>query len=630
MAKRIIAALLATIMIFSCLTGCRTETTDSSVPGSDGTSSSESATETTQGDVKTPKWPAGTSAEDICAQLTLEQKASQMVLGAYYKVKNSEMEENCWGALLSTTQMWPGDDVDTWIKRIRKYQQNALNSEAGVPYIYGQDTVHGVYSVAGGIVYPHNINIGAANNAELTYEYGKLAASDMKHVGTIWTYSPCVALAQDPRWGRTYESLSSNLDRLTPLALQFTKGMLDEGVIVCAKHFLGDGNTLYGTGESSNGTARLIDRGNAVMTDAQIAEQMELYHKLIEAGAQTIMITHSALNGVKMHENGEYIMKLKNDYNFKGFIVSDWDSIHNCSGDTLYDNVVLAINAGIDMLMEEKDYEDCRDYIVEAVGKGDISEERVNDAVTRIIRVKIEAGIFEDPFLENTNPSYDWASDHGKEVARQLAAESLVPIKAGKNLTIPKGARVFVTGPASIDTGALCGGWTINWNGSSDTENGNTWLPYAKTIVDALKDIAGECGFEIETDPDEIDTCDMVLLCLGENSYAEWNGDTPDLSITGSCALSGNEEAIKFAADSGLPTTTLIIAGRNVIINEYVDQWDSVIMCYLPGSEGGKAIADVVSGKVPFKGTLPMPYYSSVEQIGTGECWLDVGYSAVN
>ena len=154
-------------------------------------------------------------------------------------------------------------------------------------------------------------------------------------------------------------------------------------------------------------------------------------------------------------------------------------------------------------------------------------------------------------------------------------------------------------------------------------------MPPWDSSVEALKEAGEKNGFEIVTDKSQIDTCDMVLLCIGETPYAEWYGDTKDLSVTGTLGLPGNAAAIKTAEDSGLPTVTLIVAGRNVIISDYIDRWDSCIMLYLPGTEGGNAVADVLTKKVPMTGTLPMPYYSSVSQIGTGKCWKDVGWSAL-
>ena len=342
------------------------------------------------------------------------------------------------------------------------------------------------------------------------------------------------------------------------------------------------------------------------------------------------MISHSALNGTKMHEYGEYIMKIKDEMGFEGFILSDWDSIENCSGATLKDNVILSVNSGIDMLMEADHFEECRKYIVEAVNEGSISQERVDDAVTRIIRVKMNAGLFEDPYLNNTNPSYEWNCEESIENARILAEESLVPIKDGGNLTIKEGSKVFVAGPAASDMGAMLGGWTYVWLGISDADYGKKVFPDSPTILEALQEAAKDGNFTIVTDKAEISSCDMVLLCLGEMPYAEWYGDTDDLSITGNLGLDGNKEAIELAKESGLPTTTLLICGRNVIIEDYIDDWDSVLMCYLPGSEGGNAICNALTGKCEYKGHLPMPYYKSESDIANGNIWLSVGFSATD
>jgi len=628
--KKILSTVLILAMAAALLPGCSgsgyepTDTTEDSNLTMPETSAATEPVETE------PRWTGNETAEEVLASLSLEQKASQMVQGQLRSLSVNAMEADCYASLFSTQDEHPAVAADNWMNRVRNYQMAALASDAGIPFVYGQDSVHGVNTAGNAILYPHNINIGAANDPELTYEYGRLVGSDMKRTGMIWNFGPVVTDSQDPRWGRTYESISSDIERLAPLAEAYIRGQLDEGVISCPKHFFAEGSVVFGTGEVSDGTSRLIDRGDSQITDeARINELLGVYRRMIEAGAQTIMISHASLNGVKMHENGQYIMMLKDEFGFEGFIVSDYNSLHNCSGDSLYENVCLAINAGIDMLMEPDDFEECRDIIVQAVGNGDISQERVDDAVLRILRVKINAGLFEDPMLENTNPSYDWNSEHGREVARTLACESFVPLKIGSNMTIPSGSRVFVCGPAADDTGVLCGGWTITWTGFSDSEEGMEWVSNASTILDSLQEVAGEKGFTVVTDPDEISTCDMILLCLGEIPYAEWTGDTEDLSITGELAQSGNASAIEFARNAGIPTTTLLVCGRNVIVSNYIDGWDSVIMCYLPGTEGGHAIADVLTGEAECGGTLPMPYYLSVDQIGTGECWHDVGWSAV-
>ena len=619
--RKIIALLLTASLV---LTSCSPSTPDLS---SEQTVVSEPGTEGEAEAAGIERYE-GMTPEEIVATLTLEQKAAQMVQGANYNIVYDDLKECDYGSVLGKFEELPNPTDEEWYDITCQYQSAALSSEAAIPYIFGQDSVHGVNFAYGNVIFPHNINMGAANDPELMKEYGALVGSDLIHTGMLLNFSPCVDAAQDPRWGRTYECYSNDNERIKELSVAYAEGLMSEGIVVCAKHFFGGGYTKYGTGEFSDSTIRIIDRGDAEMTQEEIDAQLSVYEALINSGVQSIMISHSSLWGTKMHENAEYIGYLKDDLGFEGFILSDWDSIEKCSGDDLKANVILCINAGIDMLMEADHYEICRGYIIEAVNEGSISEERVDDAVTRIIKVKMEAGLFEDPFIENFEPSYDFGSERSHEVARELAAKSFVPIKAGKHMTIESGMKVYVTGPAATDTGAMCGGWTYFWVGSSDGY-GERVLPNDPSILEALEAAGAEKGFEIITDPDRIGECDMVVLCVGEYPYAEWTGDTEDLSIVGDMALSGNKKAIEEAAASGKPTLTLIVAGRNVIVDDYIDGWDSCIICYLPGSEGGNAVADVLSGDVPLTGTLPMPYYSSINQIGTGECWHELGWSAL-
>ena len=575
---------------------------------------------------------ASMTPEEICQTLTLEQKAAQMMQPTIYNTNPEEMKDTDYGSILSRRDTFPMPSDTEWKSTVTEYQKYALQNEAPIPYIYGNDSLHGVNFASGCVMFPHNINIGAAHDVALTEEYGKLVGSDIVHTGMILNFSPCVATARDPRWGRTYESYSSDAKIVTELSVAYSKGLMSEGVIVCPKHFFGDGLTAVGTGE--NPSQMLLDRGDAQLTEEQIQEQLAIYQALVDEGVQVIMLSHSSLDGTKMHENAKYISILKNDMGFKGIVLSDWDSIMNCSGETYEDNVILGVNAGIDMFMTDTEHEEARRYIIEGVKDGRISEDRINDAVTRIIRVKKEAGLFEDPYLEKLTPSYDYGSARSHEVARQLAAESFVPLKVSDNMYIKPGMKVYVAGPAADDVGALCGGWTNWWQGMSDTEISDIGLPAkhfrseGPSSVEALKAAAAEGGFEIITDPAQIDSCDIVLLCVGEIPYAEWYGDTKEPSLTGAHGITGNAEAITLAKNSGKPTVTLIVAGRNVMISKYIDQWDACIMLYLPGTEGGNAVVDVLTQKVQMTGTLPMPYYSSVDQIGTSECWHDIGWNA--
>lgn len=567
------------------------------------------------------------SVENILNRLTLDQKAAQMVQGAVYNMPDNLMKEKCYGSILSTF----GENFlssSQWKNMILKYQKEAISSEAGVPYIYGNDQVHGLAGCKGAVIFPHNIGIGAANDKELTYQMGLAVADEAKLTGMLWSFSPCLSAAQDPRWGRTYESFSSETGMVAELGASYTRGLIDGGLLPCAKHFFADGNVLYGTGENSEGEKRLIDRGDAKLSDAEIQDLLKVYQAQIDAGVKTIMISHSSVNGIKMHANEKYISILKKDMGFQGFIVSDWNSIHNIPGDNLKDQTITAVNAGIDMLMEDSKFEDCRKYIVEAVNEGKISMDRVNDAVSRILTVKKEMGIIDDPMMEKvTTKESSMGSQKYRDLARTLVEESLVLLKNDNTiLPIKKDAKIYVTGPAANDVGAQCGGWTFTWLGSTDADNhGRKWIPEGKTILDGLNELADEYNLTIITDPAKAADADLTLLCLGEKTYTEWKGDSADINITGSLGLVGNKKAIDQAKSLGKPTVALIVSGRNVIISDYMEQWDGIVMCYLPGSEGD-GIANVLTGKKIFKGTLPMPYYSRVEDIRTDQVQFPVGY----
>ena len=571
------------------------------------------------GDTNRYKTYAKMTPEQITAQMTIEQKAAQMVQPAVYRVTNDDMCANGYGSVLSTAGY---TNAEQWRKIVDGFQQASLESPSGIPFIYGQDDVHGVNYCVNAVYFPHNIGIGAANDEELTYKMGQITADEAKICHMMWNFSPVVAQSADPRWGRTYESYGSDLEMIRRLSTAYTKGLIDKGLVACAKHFFADGNVVYGTGEQG-ATPMLIDRGDAKLTEAEISELLKVYQAQIDAGVQTIMISHSSLNGVKMHENKEYIMKLKNEMGFKGFIVSDWGSVENITGSSYKEKIIKSVNAGIDMLMEAERYEEARRIIIDAVKNKEISEERVNDAVSRIVKVKKDAGLFEDPMLtEMKTDQTETGSLEYRKVAEQLVEKSLVLLKNDKKtLPLKKGAKVYITGPAADDGSVQCGGWTLDWNSATTPE-----IKGVTTIKEAFERYAKDYGIEVITDAKEASKADVVLLCVGEQAYAEWNGDTEDLSLTGKLGLSGNRDAMSEAEQLGKPVVTCIVAGRHVIIDEAdYKKWDSVVMCYLPGSEG-KGISDVLCGCADFSGKLPSPWYGALDQIGTDKCFLKKGY----
>lgn len=562
---------------------------------------------------------AGMTPEEIVAELTLEQKAAQMVQPILYRASVMPMQANCYGSIYGDEG---AQDAASWRKQVDMYQKAAIVSEAGIPYVMAQDDVHGVGYCMNAVYFPQNIGIGAANDEALTYQMGLITADEARQCHMLWNLYPCVAQSNDPRWGRNYECYSSDLDTIVRLGAAYTRGLIDGGVIACAKHYFGDGNVVYGTGEKSD-YDRLIDRGDAALSQEEIDALLKVYQAQIDAGVQTIMVSYSSLNGLKMHENGEYIRKLTEEMGFEGFVVSDSQAIRNTSPETYEEQVVSAVNCGIDMLMEGERYDEAMNIIVDAVNDGRISPERVDEAVTRIIRVKQNAGLFDDPLCENlATVQQQTGSAEYRAVAEALVEKSLVLLK-NENGTLPlqAGTKVYVTGPAADNGQAQCGGWTLGWNGSRSKD-----IFGVTTIKKAFEKYAGDYGIEVITDPEQAGDADVVLLCVGEKAYAEWYGDTEDLALCGMCGLEDNRTAIDAAAALGKPTVTCVVAGRQVILDEEdYERWDSVVMCYLPGSEG-KGIADVLCGCADFTGRLPEPWYGAVEQIGTGKCRFERGY----
>ena len=613
--KKLIALILSLILVLS-LAGCGDESTKQDAASGSAAGADSQAQAGSEGGNRYE----GKTPEEILSGLSLEQKAAQMVQPAIYIMEDPEdqMKKYDYGSILSK---YDSLTAPSWSELVNKLQKAALASDSGVPFVYGQDDVHGVNYCSGSVLFPHNIGMGAAGDEELMTEVGRITADEAKLCHMLWNFAPCVAQSVDPRWGRTYESYGSDLEQIKKLSVAYTKGLIEGGVIACPKHFFGDGNVQYGTGEQSD-TRRLIDRGDATLSDEEIDELLSVYKAQIDAGAQTIMISHSSVNGVKMHENAEYIQKLKNEMGFTGFIVSDWDSIQNLKLNSYEEQVITAINSGIDMLMEVERYEEARTIIVAAATDGRISEDRINDAVLRILRVKKDAGIIDDPLGEKMETKQtETGSAEYREVAEKAVEESLVLLKNDeKVLPLKKDTKVYIMGPAADSARAQCGGWTIDWN-QSPNEN----IDGVTTIRMAFEQVAGDYGVTVTDDPDD---ADVVLLAVGEKAYAEWNGDTQDMDLCGDMALEGNEDAIKEAKKlrkKGKKVVACLIAGRQILINKYEKDWDGVVMCYLPGSEG-KGIVDVLCGDSDFSGKLPSPWYKNLEQLGTDECEWEAGY----
>ncbi len=621
--KKLLSFLLACLLIF-CSTACAIspaaeEITNSTPADTERTELSNASEPYLDSSLGTQERVA-----DLLSKMTLADKAGQMVQGEQYSVTNEDMAGLGLGSVLSGGGSVPDNinTIENWNKVVDSFQDAAISRPLKIPFIYGADAIHGHNTLYNAVIFPQNIGIGAANNAVLTEKMGAFVAEEMKLTNVLWNFAPCVAVVQDPRWGRTYESFSSNPDIVSELASAFLKGQQSGGILATAKHYAADGGTTFGTGEGDY----LIDRGDAQMAEEQLHEvHLAPYKRLVEDGVQCVMASFNSYQGLKMHEH-KYLMTdvLKGEFGFKGFIVTDWEGIKGTSAGSYEAQIAACINAGVDMLMEPYTYREAIDAIIAGVESGAITQERVDDAVSRILTVKFDMGLFEDPYLDKTPIAVDeLGSSEGRALAKQLVEESQVLLKNENNvLPFKQGQKIYVTGPAADNIGVQCGGWTLSWQGIPAAD-----LTPGSTILSGLNACALEYGLEVITDEARAGEADVVLLALGEIPYAEFEGDTEDLSITGKMALVGNADAIAKAKSLGKPTVTLIVAGRNVLIDEYIADWDAVVMSYLPGTEGDGVVSPLV-GAAKFTGKLPMPWYKSVNDIGTAnpDLLFELGY----
>lgn len=564
--------------------------------------------------------------DNLLGQMSLQEKAGQMVQGERSVVTEKEMKKLSLGSVLSGGGSFPGrNELGDWEKMFDTLQKGAWNAKHSIPMLYGVDAVHGLALLKGAVVFPHNIGLGAANDPELMRQMGAAVAEEMKLIKVRWNFGPCVAVSLDPRWGRTYESFSSDPAVVSKLAKAYMLGMQEHGVAATAKHYVGDGATVYGTGELNG----LLDRGDVRVSMEELRSNcLKPYDDLVKAGVKVVMASFSSYQGVKMHENSYLINDiLKEELGFTGFVVSDWEALNALSGNDFESDVALAVNAGVDMLMEPNHYKNAINAIINKVNSGEISEDRINDAVSRILTVKFDLGLFEDPYQEKlSKEETELGNERYRRLAKALVAKSQVLLKNdGELLPLKKGQKIFVTGPASNDMGLQCGGWGLSWQGVMDDNNGK--ITEGSTILEGLIEYGKQYGVEIITKQEEAYLADAVILALGEIPYAEYEGDTEDLSITGSLAHPDNLESIEQVKSLGKPTITLLVTGRNVMISDYMNQWDSIVISYLPGTQGD-GVASVLFGEEPFTGKLPMPYYKSTDDIGSAKSNLlyEVGY----
>lgn len=570
--------------------------------------------------------------ENLLSRMTLEEKVGQMTMVENNSIEPDQVAEFYIGSVLSGGGGNPAPNSPShWRAMVGEFQRAALKTRLGIPLIYPVDAVHGHNNVKGAVIFPHNIGLGAAADADLVERIGQVTARELLATGVQWTFAPSVSAPQDLRWGRTYEGYSEDSALVSRLGAALVRGLQgQEGdehrVLACAKHYVADGATKWReerisaqpgstappAGEPiAQADAALgqwqIDQGVSDIDEATLrALHLPPYRAAIDAGVLSVMASYSEWNARKMHGN-KYLLTdvLKGELGFEGLVVTDWMAINQLDPD-YYTCVVTSINAGIDMVMVPYDYRRFIAALLQAAASGDVSGERIDDALRRILRVKFEFGLFDNPFGAGDLLDSVGCAAH-RRVAREAVRKSLVLLKNdGGALPLAKRlSKLIVAGAAADDIGLQCGGWSISWQGEAGA------ITEGATILDGLRRaVAAETDLQFAADGNFDADCraDVGIVVLHEEPYAEGFGDRADLSLPpADYALA---ERLRPHCDRLI---VILIAGRPRIVTDLLPQVDAFVMAWLPGTEGD-GLADVLFGDCPFTGTLPYSWLRSMDQ----------------
>jgi beta-glucosidase len=547
----------------------------------------------------------------LLARMTLEQKVGQMVQPDIRSVTPDDVRKHRLGSVLNGGGAFPGENkhasVADWVALADRFYDASMDTANGalaIPIIWGTDAVHGHNNVIGATLFPHNIGLGAANDPDLMERIGAATAREVAATGLDWTFAPVVAVVRDDRWGRTYESYSEDPDIVRTYADRFVRGLqgvpgsrefLDSShVFATAKHFIGDGGTADG-----------VDRGDTVVGEADLLRiHGPGYVAAIAAGVQTVMASYNSWNGLKVHGHQHLLTDvLKKQMGFDGIVVSDWDGVDEVQGCSK-DKCAQAINAGIDMVMVPTDWRNFLTNTLDQVRAEKIPMARIDDAVTRILRVKYRAGLF-DRGRPSSRPLANkreliGAPEH-RELAQQAVRKSLVLLKNERGvLPLRRKSHVLVVGDGADNISKQSGGWTLTWQG---TENSQADFPGATTILQGIARTVEAAGGKVSSSVDGLRESqpDVAVVVFGEDPYAEWFGDLRSLDYRGA---GGAELALlQQLRQASVPTACVFLTGRPLWIEPELAACDAFVVAWLPGSEGG-GVADVLfrkaNGKVNY------------------------------
>ena len=556
----------------------------------------------------------------LLARMTLEEKIGQMTQAEQNALKDAgDIEKYFLGSLLNGGSSDPkaGNSLDAWTDMYDGYQARALRTRLAIPLLYGVDAVHGHNNLLGAVVFPHNIGLGCTRNPRLVEHAGRITAEEVRATGINWTFAPCVTVPRDERWGRTYEGFGEAPELAGALGAAAVRGLQRNdlsnplSVLACAKHFVGDGGTTIGTAGFLNpDKKRLLDQGDTQLSEAELRRiHMQGYLSTVKAGVGSIMPSYSSWNGVKVSGSKRLLTEiLKEELGFEGFLISDYRAIGQITPD-FKSAIEISINAGMDMAMEPTDYDRFISLLLELVREGKVPLTRIDDAVTRILRVKFAMGLMDhgrSP-LADRRLHQTFGSPRHRRVARECVRQSLVLLKNEKN-TLPlskRFTRIHVGGRSADDIGNQCGGWTIDWQGrSGDVTRGGTTILKAiqRTVLPATK-------ITFSKDGTDAGGADVGIVVIGEIPYAEGRGDKEDLTLS-----AADLSAINNMKQAGIPVVAVLLSGRPMIINDALAQCDSFVAAWLPGTEG-QGVADVVFGDYRPTGKLSFTWPRSMAQI---------------
>ncbi|MEO5712280.1 MAG: glycoside hydrolase family 3 N-terminal domain-containing protein [Luteolibacter sp.] len=588
-----------------------------------------------------PDWMMARDAEvkALVEKMTLAEKVGQMTQPDWRALKDrKDVGALFLGSLLCGGSSDPesGNSLKDWTGVYEDAQKQSLVTRLAIPLVFGVDAVHGHNNVLGAVVFPHNIGLGCTRDPELVARVAKVTASETRASGFQWTFAPCVAVPQDIRWGRTYEGFSEDPAVVASLGEASVRGLQGErlsgreNVLACAKHFVGDGGTAF---RSSTGGG-LLDQGDARVDEATLRSvHMAGYPAAIDAGVGTIMPSYSSWNGVKCTGNKRLLTDiLKKELGFNGFVISDYNAIdqivppdsisaavesNNASGQVKASDyrkcIEISINAGVDMVMVTDKYRDFVRLLQDLVNEGKVPVSRIDDAVTRILRVKFAMGMMDKNAQLMADPALvaDFGSEEHRKVAREAVRRSLVLLKNEKNV-LPltrKGGRIHVTGRGADDLGMQCGGWTVDWQGKRGEVT-----PGGTTILEAITRGAagGNTRVTHDLDASGASGADTIVVVVGEEPYAEMDGDTESPALAKEDA-----DVIETAKKTGAPVVVVVLSGRPLLLGSAADQADALLAAWLPGTEGA-GVADVLFGDHSPSGKLSFTWPRSIAQVPSG------------